>query len=669
MRKRPVRAEDLYEITFVSDPQASPDGSKVLFVKSQLDREKNKSIGNLFSVDVRTKAVTQWTQGDKPGGIGRWSPDGGTIAFVSGREGPSAQIYLLPTAGGEARKLTDLPEGSIGAIAWSPDGKWLAFTFREVHPDRTTKADEERKKKGGSPPPWEIEDLWYRLDGDGYFGGQRHAIYVVDAQTGKHRRLYDKSSLDFYSFDWTPDSRGLVIAHTAHKKDALLKKPNDQVYVVPLKGPVRQVPGLSRGSKEHVRVSPDGRSVAWLGDDREEEVWGMRNTKLYVASLRSGGQRCLSERDDYCLAVSTLSDTGAGSEGSLEWSPDGKRIRLMVGTEGSAQVAEADVKSGRVRLLTKGDHVLGVGSSSRDGRTTALTRGTPAAPSEIAVFSGGEVRVLTAFNKPLLEQVEVSKPTATWVRSADGTKVHTWCLKPLSLKKGRRAPAVLEIHGGPHTQYGWAFFHEFQLLAAQGYVVVYSNPRGSKGYGEKFCEAIRRNWGVKDWEDVAAVKEWMKAQPFIDPKRMGVMGGSYGGFMTNWVVGHTHDFRAAITDRCVFNWVSMAGNSDFPLNRDDYFGGCAWGPLKNLEDLWRQSPAAHFDKVRTPTLVIHSEGDLRCNVEQAEQVFYVLKQLGVPTRFVRYPANSSHGLSRNGPPDLRIHRLGEITNWWKRWLA
>jgi dipeptidyl aminopeptidase/acylaminoacyl peptidase len=162
------------------------------------------------------------------------------------------------------------------------------------------------------------------------------------------------------------------------------------------------------------------------------------------------------------------------------------------------------------------------------------------------------------------------------------------------------------------------------VLAAQGYVVVYSNPRGSKGYSEGFCEAIRRNWGVKDWQDVAAVKDWMKKQPFIDSKRMGVMGGSYGGFMTNWAIGHTNDFVGAITDRCVFNWVSMAGNSDYPLNRDDYFGGCAWGPLSNLTDLWRQSPAAYFDKVKTPTLIIHSEGDLRCNVEQAEQVFYVL---------------------------------------------
>jgi dipeptidyl aminopeptidase/acylaminoacyl peptidase len=665
MPKRPIKADDLYELHFVSDPQMSPDGARVLFGKSTIDKSKNKYVSHLFLVPTKGGDAVQWTSVDGGAGLGRWSPDGGTIAFVSGREKPSAQIYTISTQGGEAKKLTDLPEGSIGAIAWSPDGKKIAFTFRETHKDHTSKADEERKKRGGSPPPWEIDDLWYRQDGDGYFGAQRYAIYVVDAKTGKHRKLYDKSSIDFYSFDWLPNSRALVVTHSAHKSDALLKKPNDQLYIVPLSGAAKMLPGLSKGSKDAVSVSPDGKHVAWLGDDKDEEVWGMRNTRLYVAPIGGGSQKCLSDRSDYCLAVATLSDTGAGGNGIAHWTPNGKSLRVMVGTEGTAQLGECSTGSRTVKLLTEGEHVVGVGTHSRDGKSTALTLGTATSPAEIAVYDAKGIRVLTTFNQKLLDKVDVIAPTATWVKSKDGTKVHTWCIRPRGKKK---SPAVLEIHGGPHTQYGWAFFHEFQVLAAQGYVVVYSNPRGSKGYGEGFCEAIRRDWGVKDWQDVAAVKDWMKKQPYIDSKRMGVMGGSYGGFMTNWAIGHTNDFVGAITDRCVFNWVSMAGNSDYPLNRDDYFGGCAWGPLENLKDLWRQSPAAYFDRVKTPTLIIHSEGDLRCNVEQAEQVFYVLKQMGVPTRFVRYPANSSHGLSRNGPADLRIHRLGEIVGWWRKWL-
>lgn len=668
MAKRPITAEDLFKVEFVADPQMSPDGNTVLFVKSVIDAEKNKYVGNLFTVSVTSGEVKQWTQGDKPGGIGRWSPDGSQIAFVAGREGPSAQVFLLPTDGGEARKLTSLPEGSVSGISWSPDGKHIAMTFREVAENRTTKASKERKEKGGSPPPHEIDSLWYRMDGDGYFGGQRFSIYVIDVATGEHRRLYDKDKLGFYSFDWLPNSSGLVVAHSVHRIEPLLKKPNDQLFIVPLKGKVKMLPGLEKGPKGSLKVSPDGKQVAFLGDHVAEEVWGMRNTRLYVTSIKGGEQRCLSEKSDYCLQVASLSDTGAGSDGSVEWSPDGKKLIVMVGTEGTAQVGVVSVAKGGVKLLSSGEHVLGLGNHSEDGKIMAVTRGTTTSPAEVGVFDGKELRVLTSFNKEALKGIEIVKPTSTWVKSEDGTKVHTWCMKPVKYKKGRKYPAIMEIHGGPHTQYGFAFFHEFQLLAAQGYVVVFSNPRGSKGYGEKFCEAIRRNWGVKDWEDIDAVKGWMEKQPFINKKKMGVMGGSYGGFMTNWAIGHTNDFKGAITDRCVFNWISMAGNSDFPLNRDDYFGGCAWGPLKNLEEMWRQSPAAYFHKVKTPTLVIHSEGDLRCNIEQGEQVFYVLKSRGVPTRFVRYPANSSHGLSRNGPPDLRLHRLGEIVSWWKKYL-
>ncbi len=256
-------------------------------------------------------------------------------------------------------------------------------------------------------------------------------------------------------------------------------------------------------------------------------------------------------------------------------------------------------------------------------------------------------------------------PVETWIDSTDGGKVHAWVLQPDG--KGPH-PSVLQVHGGPHAQYGWTFFHEMQLLAASGYVVVYSNPRGSKGYGEKFCGAIKADWGNKDWEDVQAVTAWMQAQPFVNSKRLGIMGGSYGGYMTNWAIGHCKAYKAAITDRCVSNLVSMAGSSDFPLNPNAYFGGVAWGDIDDIKPLWRQSPIAYFKGVSTPTLVIHSEGDLRCNIEQSEQVFHALQMQNVPSRFVRYPKETSHGMSRGGPVDLRIHRLGEILGWWKTHL-
>jgi dipeptidyl aminopeptidase/acylaminoacyl peptidase len=275
-------------------------------------------------------------------------------------------------------------------------------------------------------------------------------------------------------------------------------------------------------------------------------------------------------------------------------------------------------------------------------------------------------KVLTRFNTALMQQLEISAPEAHWIESADGTKAHVWVIKPLGFKTGRKYPTVLEIHGGPHAQYGETFFHEFQVLAAAGYVVVYSNPRGSKGYGDAHCTAIKGNWGQADWRDVQAVIGFMKSLPYVDTGRLGVMGGSYGGYMTNWAISHTDEFAAAITDRCVSNLVSMVGSSDLPLVPGEYWDGNSWD---NTEAIWQQSPLKHFGNVKTPTLIIHSEGDLRCNVEQAEQVFVALKLRKVPTRFVRYPSSTSHGLSRSGPPDLRVHRLRQILAWWKKYLG
>jgi dipeptidyl aminopeptidase/acylaminoacyl peptidase len=224
---------------------------------------------------------------------------------------------------------------------------------------------------------------------------------------------------------------------------------------------------------------------------------------------------------------------------------------------------------------------------------------------------------------------------------------------------------VLLVHGGPHALYGTSFFHEFQVLAAAGYVVVFSNPRGSKGYGEDHCAAIQGRWGEADWADVQAVAGFMEQHPDIDPRRIGIAGGSYGGYMTNWAITHSDRFAAAITDRCVSNLISMAGSSDYPLVPGEYWPGNPWD---DSHEIWRQSPIRSIRNASTPTLVIHSEGDLRCNVEQGEQVYAALKMLGVPTRFVRYPGETSHGMSRCGPPDLRIHRLGEILAWWKKHL-
>ncbi len=666
MARRDIKPEDLTLFQLVSDPQASPDGRRILFAKSQVS-DKNKVVANLFTVNVAEGDVKQLTQGEGGAGHGRWSPDGGKVAFISGREKPSAQIYLIPTDGGEASKLTSFPEGSVGGFKWSPDGAHIVAAFRETAGDRTTKAQKEREEKGLSTPPWVIDTTWYREDGDGYFGGQRYKLYHVDVETGKHKLLYDEAAMGDYGFDWLPDSSGLIVSHSA-EKDPLLTTPNDQLYHVPLKGKAKMLKGLSEGSKGMPAVSPDGKSVAYVGDHDKSDPWGVRNDKVYISPVDGGEQRCLTDKDDYDVAALTLSDTSAAGSPILEWSTDGKSLFVAVATKGEVQLGVVDVKKGGLGLITEGTHILGVGNTSKDGKVRAMTHADFTSLIEVAVLVGGKTKILTSFNKDYLDKVKVAPTEEVWVDSTDGTKVQTWVVKPADFNPKKTYPCVIEVHGGPHGQYGVGFFHEFQVLAAQGYVVVFSNPRGSKGYGEKFCAAIRGNWGSKDWDDVKAVTEWAQHQTYVKAGQIGVMGGSYGGYMTNWAVSHSDVYKAAITDRCVFNWLSAGGNSDYPLNRDGYFGGKAWGSHKDIKILWDQSPISHFDNVKTPMLIIHSEGDLRCNVEQAEQVFYVLKCKGIETRFVRYPQSTSHGLSRNGPPDLRVHRLNQIVEWWKRFF-
>lgn len=661
--------EDLYRLVFAGDPQIAPDGTRILFGRKTIDAEKNKYRNHLWTVDMEGN-TSQLTFGEASTGGGRWSPSGGTIAFVSGREEKIGQIFLLPMSGGEARKLTQLPEGSPGELKWSPDGNWIAFTFRATDPSRTAKAAKEREASGASEPPLVTDTLWYRLDGDGYFGADRFKLMAVEVATGETRVLCESCVYGNYAYDWSPDSKELIVAHSVHNRP-FESADNDQLFRIDLNGQAWMLEDLPKGAKGTVRWSPDGKTIAYAARIDENDPWGVQNVRVWTVPAEGGTPKCLTANDDYCLSVGTLSDSKeAGYDASLFWSPDSKAIYIQTGDKGTTQLAYIPADKGGIEFLTKGQHVVMVGNSSRDGERIACLWGNATKLMDVAVYDLSEhpdsPRILTHLNQDFYAEITIQEPEEIWLDSTDDSKLHGWVIKPVKYLEPNRYPAVLQIHGGPHAQYGWAFFHEFQVLAAAGYVVVYTNPRGSKGYGEAYVEPIRGKWGGKDWEDIQTVTRWMQHQPYIHPGRMGVGGGSYGGYMTNWVIGHCQDFKAAITDRCVSNMISMGGNSDFPIERDGYWKGVFYGDIK---DLWEQSPIAYFENVKTPTLVIHSEGDLRCNIEQGEQVFSALQMQGIESRLVRYPKNTSHGMSRSGPPDLRIHRLKENLNWWNRHLG
>lgn len=669
-KKRRVTPEDLLKYQFVSDPQISPDGLSIVFVKKHVG-EKNEYINNLWIVPSSGKVEPrQFTSGGKDTQP-RWSPVGSRIAFASGRDKPKPQVWTIPASGGEATPLTKFPEGSLGAIKWSPDGKFIAATFREADPEWTEKAKNDRKESGLSDPPRVLDDWWYRLDGDGYFNAQRHHLYLIDTTTGKHRSLYSKDTLGHFHFDWSPDSRQLAIATNRDRKAMIRPWKCELLRVDVSTGRVTPIPGIPEGPIEKVSWSPDGKHIAYSGREGHTSIYDTDNLELWVCDPVKGNPRCLTNQEDYCLLGVAIADCSeVAFTSNIMWTRDGKRIYMLIGWQGESHIASVASTGGKMRFHTHGARMHAMGNQSADGKSLTFTMGTANTLDEVYVsgISPRRVEALTDFNGPLLAELDLAKPHAAWVKAEDGHKVQVWYMRPPQLAdsaNGHRCPAVLEIHGGPHAQYGLGYFHEFQILCAAGYAVFFSNPRGSKGYGRDHCAAIRGSWGDKDWLDIQAVTQFMKSQSWVNPKRLGVMGGSYGGYMTNWVIGHTNDFAGAITDRCVANLVSMFGSSDYTDSEDMYWPGNSWD---RPEDMWRMSPLKYLGNCTTPTLIIHSEGDLRCNVAQSEETFTALKLNNVPTRFVRYPSSTSHGMSRSGPADLRMHRLNQILGWWKRWL-
>jgi dipeptidyl aminopeptidase/acylaminoacyl peptidase len=666
--KRACTYEDLKKFIVSQDAQISPDGSKIIFTRTTIN-DKNKRLNSLWLSDLQKGETSEFTSGESDCHP-RWSPDGKKIAFLRTGNDKKTAIYLISIEGGEAKAISDLPEGQIGGFKWSPDGRHLAFKFRKTAENQTEKAQKEREEKGLSTPPIEIDQLWYRMDGDGYFNKQRFHLYLLNIENKKHRVLFDQAPDGPGAYCWSPDSKN--IAFTANmEKEPMLNPYKERLYRVNIaNGKHKLLPKQKDASLGNLAWSPDGKYLAFSGRLGKVPPWASKNERLYLYDLKKSTYKCLSDKEDYCMGATVIGDISEAVFGAnFAWSPDSKYLYCNFGWHGDRHISRISIKGGKFSFLTKESGTHGLSNLSKDGKKFAIISGNHTDPGELYLgelkSSKIERKQLTNFNKELLSEIKLSQPEVTWIKSPDGNKIQVWEMKPINFRKNKKYPAILQIHGGPHALYGNSFFHEFQVLAANGFVVYFSNPRGSKGYGEKHCDAIGGNWGDKDWIDVQAVHKHIKKQKHVNDKKIGVMGGSYGGYMTNWAIGHTNEFAAAITDRCVSNMLSMMGTSDFVTMPDSYWPGNWWD---KIDDFWQQSPIKHMGSATTPTLIIHSEGDLRCNIEQGEQVFTLLKIKEVPTRFVRYPKTTSHGMSRKGPADLRIHRLTEIVNWMSKWL-
>lgn len=665
-----MTAEDLYRIAFLEEPQLSPDGTKVAYVVKSID-ESRQYRSHLFVQGIEQDAPVQWTYGSVLDTAPRWSPDGRSLAFVSNRSG-QPQIWLFSAEGGEPRQLTTCRHGARQPV-WSPDGTRILFSTRlsvderadeEAPPstDREASAsagDDRRVKR-----PMVIDRLKYKSDESGFFDGKYRHLAVLDLITGEVRQITE-GPYDHDGGAWSPD--GTMIAFTANRTDDPDRALIADVYVVSIRTDEWRRLTNGTGVFSVPSWSPDGSRIACIG--HEKEYAGATLKRIWTIDLVSGGMTCVTRDWDVHVGDVAIGDMRSDhADRPVLWTPDGSGVYFLASDRGSTGVYHAGL-DGSVSPVAGGErHVYAV-TMDRERKTAVLAASDPLNPGDLYRLSltTGVERRLTRINQALLDEVVLSRPEPLAFEAEDGWQIHGWIMKPVGWREGETYPLILEIHGGPHMMYGYTFFHEMQMLASRGYAVLFTNPRGSHGYGQRFVDACRGDYGGKDYRDLMnAVDYAVKTFAFIDESRMGVTGGSYGGFMTNWIVGQTNRFRAAVTQRSISNWLSFYGVSDIGY----FFAADEIGAnlYDNPDKLWQHSPLRHAAQVETPLLILHGERDYRCPIEQAEQFYAALKHQGkAPVRLVRFP-DANHELSRSGDPVLRVERLRLIADWFDQYV-
>jgi dipeptidyl aminopeptidase/acylaminoacyl peptidase len=660
-RRRSVAADDLFRLRFVADPQISPDGSQVAYVVAWVDpadhtRYRSQLMLAAFDGSGQPRPLTSGRHRDT---APRWSPDGCSLAFVSDRDESRAQLFILPLRGGEARHLTALKRGA-GTPVWSPSGARLAFSAR-VDIEEITQQEGQTDEKGKPPRVKIITRVRHKGDGEGFFEAMRKHLFVMDQAGGEPQRITG-GDWDDVEPAWSPD--GQLLAFTSNReRDRDMSLLND-VWVVPSTGGRAKRLTRHRGQASMPVFSPDGQQVAYLGHERGW-TYGAR-TELLSVPVAGGDSDSLSGLFDDEVGNAALSDArDPFAAQPPAWQPDGRGMVSLVSRGGRVEIVRFQSGDSSPQTLVGGDREVAAFSVSRDGKNIACIISDPTHPYEVvAVENGAAERRLSHENDALLETLDVAAAAPFQVKSSDGEIVHGWLMKPPGFRERKKCPLVLEVHGGPETMYAWSFMHEFQVLAARGYAVLYTNPRGSKGYGEAFTARIFADWGNQDAADCLAAIDAVSQWRWVDPTRLGVTGGSYGGFMTAWLVGHTNRFRAAVAQRGCYNMASFYGTSDIGPWFGDYTLG---GPVYEREAQYRErSPLTYARQMRTPLLLVHSEQDLRCPIEQAEQLFTQLRRIGkAEVEMVRFP-EESHNLSRSGRPDRRIERLERIVGWFDK---
>jgi len=643
---------DVFDLQWAADPQISPDGRSIAYTRMGYDIKTDRAHGTVWLIGVDGKNERPLSSAPISASP-RWSPDGTRIAYLARAADGSTQLYMYWTQNGATAAISNFTESPSG-LAWSPDGRWLGFTMPVAAERKPLKVElpEAPKSAHWAEPPKLIDKMVFRADGEGYLPNVFSQLFIISADGGAARQLtrgdFDHEGPPAFTADG-----GAVLISANRRADADYEPLDSEIYRVDLSDDSLHALTDRRGPDRHPVASPDGKHIAYLGFD--DKQLGYQAVQLYV--MDSDGSHAHS------LTASLDRDAS-----SPHWTGDGKQLIFSYGDRGSAKIAATDL-AGKMRVLAEdlgGSDVTrpyagGSFSISSSGRF-AYTQASALAPAALATGTSlRDIKTLTALSGTLLGQRTLGAvEEIAFDSSADHRGMQGWIVKPPGFDLTQKYPLLLEIHGGPFASYAASFAAEIQLYAAAGYVVLYMNPRGSTGYGEEFANQIHHDYPDKDYDDLMSGVDAVIQRGYIDKQRLFVTGGSGGGVLTAWIVGHTDRFRAAVVVKPVINWTSFVLTGDMT----NYFYRYWFGelPWENMQAYWKRSPLAYVGNVHTPTMLMTGEADYRTPSSEAEQFYQALKLRKIDTALVRVP-NASHDISAR--PSLLIDKVAYILAWLK----
>lgn len=646
-----VTKESLYDLKSVSQPTVWKD--EIFFVETLLNKEENDYQTSIHSVNQKTNERIHW--GDS-GSINieiSISPNNKFLAYLSNNtKNKKTQLFLIPLTGGSATQLTDEKQG-VSTYEWTSNGA-------AVYYQTTNKEESDSKDEKKLPEPTVITKLQYKMDGRGVSPTDVvYQIKKIDVSTKQDQLILEKDRPFGLSYV-AKDESYILYADKLNPEDEWVYGGSVYKYTLDSGLTTLLTSDIPEGSFQFLEANEAEDFYLLVGNDFKFAF--VSQAKLYGYNVKNSQLVCLTENLDAEVGDTIIGDFQQNvSNFPVKWTNNDHYL-FPVTEHGKLQVYKGDRNGKYEKLVDEKFHLTG-GDLTNDENRVAVTYSTPIKPSEVGVLdlTTGKIKGLYDPNADFVSEHTIIEPEMFWYKGADDWDIQGWYMSPVEKKE--KHPVILYIHGGPQVNYGETFFHEMQKLSSQGYGVILLNPRGGNGYGQEFVASILGDYGNKDYEDLMLGTDYVLEQyPEIDRNNVYVAGGSYGGFMTNWIVGHTNRFKAAVTQRCISNWISFYGTSDigphfveFQLQHD----------LSNMEELWRMSPLAYAHNVETPLLIIHGEEDLRCPQEQAEQMYVAMKKKGIETKLITFP-KSSHGLSRMGLPNLRLDRMSAISDWFEQ---